>query len=190
MGRLTSFIHVSVDGYYAGPNGEADWFKDTEKDPEYEAWTHEQAAGGDTLIFGRTTYDMMKSWWPTPRAMKADPQMAKVVDESPKIVFSTTLEGPQEAPNWKNVTIVDSIDKKDVKKRKEQVDGNLTILGSGSVVQQLSNLGLIDEYDIVVVPVVLGEGKPLFDDVKKKELKLVESRSFKNGLTLLRYAAA
>ena len=72
--------------------------------------------------------------------------------------------------------------------RKDEVDGDLTILGSGTVVQQLSNLDLVDEYDLVVLPVVLGEGKALFDDVKKRNLKLTESRAFKNGLTLLRYA--
>jgi dihydrofolate reductase len=187
MGRLTSFIYVSVDGYYAGPNGETDWFKDAEKDPEYEAWTHAQAQGGGTLLFGRTTYEMMKSWWPTPKAIAADPKMARVVGESPKIVFSRKLIGPDEGPNWKNVTVVHGIDRNDIKRRKDEAEGNLTILGSGTVVQQLSNLGLVDEYDLVVVPVVLGEGKPLFDDVKKKALKLVESRSFKNGLTLLRY---
>jgi len=93
-GRLASFIHVSVDGYYAGPNGETDWFKDAGKDPEYEAWTHAQAQGGSTLLFGRTTYEMMKNWWPTPKAIAADPKMARVVDESPKIVFSRKLYTP------------------------------------------------------------------------------------------------
>jgi len=189
-GRLASFIHVPVDGYYAGANGEMDWFKDADKDPEYEAWTHDQAAGGSTLVFGRTTDDMMKSWWPTQKAIDADPQIAKVVDESPKLVFSRTLGGPQEAPNWKNVTIVHEIDEKEMKRRKDEVERDLTILGSGPVVQQLSNLDLVEEYDQVVVPVVLGEGKALFGDVKQKTLKLAKLRAFKNGLTLLRYASS
>lgn len=185
MGRLTTFTHVSVDGFYAGPKGEIDWFKDASRDQGYEAWTHEQATSGARLVYGRTTYEMMKSWWPTLKARKADPDMAKVVDESPKIVFSTTLEEDQDAPNWRNVTVVRDIDKKEVKRLKK--DGNLTILGSGSIVQQLSNLGLIDEYNLVVVPVVLGEGKRLFEDVEQKELELLESRSFENGLTVMRF---
>jgi len=187
MGRLTTFTHVSVDGCYAGANGEIDWFKDAPRDEGYEAWTHEQATSGARLVYGRTTYEMMKNWWPTLKARKADPEMANVVDESPKIVFSRTLDEEQDAPHWRNVTVVRDIAKKEVRKLKRDVDGNLTILGSGSIVQQLSNLALIDEYNIVVVPVVLGNGKRLFDDVEPKELELLEARSFDNGLTVMRF---
>ena len=188
MGRLTAFVHVTVDGFFAGPRGEIDWFKSIEKSEDYDAYTHEQAGSGGSLVFGRTTYEMMKSYWPTPEAIKTDPDMAKAVDHSPKIVFTKTLKDAPEEPNWKNVTIVHEIDPKDVQKRKAKE--NLTILGSGSIVQQLSNLGLVDEYTLVVVPVVLGAGKHLFDGVKQRDLKLLESRAFKNGLTILRYRPA
>ena len=186
MGRLTSFTYVSVDGDYAGPHGDIDWFKDIPKDADFDAWSHSETKAASTLVFGRTTYEMMKSWWPTPQAMQADPHMAKVVNESPKIVFSRTLGEAQEAPHWKNVTVVRDIDAKDVRKRMDRAD-SLTILGSGSVVQQLSTLGLIDEYALVVVPLVLGDGKRLFQDVEKKSLMLLESRSFRNGLTVMRF---
>ena len=186
MGRLTSFTYVSVDGDYAGPHGDIDWFKDIPRDGDFDAWSHSETKAASTLVFGRTTYEMMKGWWPTPQAMQADPHMAKVVNESPKIVFSKKLDEPQEAPHWKNVTVVRDIDAKDVRTRKDRAD-SLTILGSGSVVQQLSTLGLIDEYALVVVPLVLGDGKRLFQDVEKKSLTLLESRSFKNGLTVMRF---
>jgi dihydrofolate reductase len=187
MGRLASFTHVSIDGFFAGPHGEIDWFKAVPKADDYEAYTHAQAGAGDTLLMGRTTYEQMKSYWPTPEAIKADPRMAEVVDESPKIVFSKSLKNAPEGPHWKNITLLHAIDSRDIQKRKEQAEGPLTILGSGSIVQQLSNLGLIDEYCLVLVPVVLAKGKPLFEGVEMKELKLLESRTFENGLNVMRF---
>ena len=190
MGQLTAFTHVSVDGFFAGPKGEIDWFKSIKKSDDWDAYTHEQAKSGDTLVLGRTTYDQMKSYWPTPKARKDDPEMAEVVDQSPKIVFSKKMKKAPEEPNWKNITLLHQIDKKTIKKTKEQTKGPLTILGSGTIVRQLSDLGLIDEYMLVIVPIVLGEGKPLFDSVKQKDLELLESRSFDNGVTVVRYKPA
>jgi dihydrofolate reductase len=190
MGRVTAFVHVTVDGFFAGPRGEIDWFKAIGRDPEYEAYTHEQAQSDSTLIFGRTTYEMMKSYWPTPEAIKADPEMAKVVDHSPKLVFSRSLRKVEEVPNWKNIELLHKIDPKDIRTRKKEAKGEFTILGSGSIFRQFANEGLLDAYSLVVVPIVLGNGKPLFKDVKRTELKLEGSRSFKNGLTVLRYQAS
>ena len=187
MGRVTAFVHVTVDGFFAGPGGEIDWFKAIRKDAEYDAYTHEQSESGSTLIFGRTTYEMMKSYWPTPEAIKTDPQMAKVVDHSPKLVFSRSLRSVEEGPNWKHIELVHAIDPAAIRKRKREAKDEFTILGSGSVVQQFANEGLLDEYALVVVPIVLGAGKPLFKGVKKTDLELDESRSFKNGLTVLTY---
>src|SRR2546422_9314236 len=103
MKKISVFDHVSIDGFFAGPNGEIDWFKSIEKDDDFEAFTHESAKSESTLVFGRTTYEMMKGFWPTPEAIKMDPDMAKVMDESPKIVFSKTLQRVEEGPNWKNI---------------------------------------------------------------------------------------
>jgi dihydrofolate reductase len=187
MGKITTFVHVSVDGFFAGTHGEIDWFKAIRPDSEYEAFTHRESAGESTLIFGRTTYDMMKSWWPTPQAIQADPHMAKVVDQSPKIVFSHTLKSVEEGPNWKNIELLHDIDPAAIRKRKKESTGDFTILGSGSIVQQFLNQDLLDECTLVVVPVVLGSGKPLFKDVRKENLQLAESQSFKNGLVVLTY---
>lgn len=185
MGKITVFDHVSLDGFYAGPNGEIDWFQMIHED-EWYRYTHEQPIlSGNTLMFGHTTYEMMKSFWPTPEAAKIDPDMAKVMNTSPKIVFSKTLRGVEEGPNWKNIRILNEIRPKEILKLKEKQ--NITILGSGTIVQQLANLDLIDEYDLVVVSIILSIGKPLFKDVKKTNLKLLEARMFKNGIVLLRY---
>jgi len=185
--RLTVFLHVTVDGFFAGPRGEIDWFKSIRKDDEYEAYTHGQAQSGNTLIFGRATYEMMKSYWPSADAIARDPAMARVVNESPKIVFSRTLPAAEEGPNWKNVTVAREIEPSDFRKRKAEARADFTILGSGSIVRQLGSLGLIDEYALVVVPLLLGAGKPLFEDFEPTSLELLESRAFQNGLVLLRY---
>lgn len=187
MRKITTFTHVSADGFFAGPNGEIDWFKAIKKDAEYDKFSHEGAQSGDTLIFGHTTYKMMASYWPTPDAIKNDPEMAKVMNNSPKIVFSKAMRGVDEAPHWKNITLMNDIKPEEIIELKEEGSGDFTILGSGTIVQQLSSLGLIDEYSLVVVPIVLGAGKPLFKDIKMTNLNLLEAKSFKNGLVWLRY---
>jgi dihydrofolate reductase len=191
MRNISVFIHVTVDGFFAGPNGEIDWFKVIKKDDEWEKCTHEQSArSGNTLIFGHTTYEMMKSYWPTPDAVKNDPGMARAVNNSPKIVFSKTLQNVEEKPNWKNIKLFHEIKPEEITRLKEQEGEDFTILGSGTIVQQFANLGLIDEYHLVIVPVILGAGKSLFKDVKKMNLKLLGSRAFKNGIVLLKYRPA
>ncbi len=129
----------------------------------------------------------MKSYWPTPDAIKNNPSMAEVMNNSPKIVFSKTLQSVEEGPHWKNITLFHEIKPEEVVKMKEQDGQDFTILGSGTIVQQFANLGLIDEYQLVVYPVILGAGKNLFNDVKKMNLQLVSSRAFKNGIVWLRY---
>ena len=185
MKSISAFVHVTVDGFFAGPKGEIDWFKSIEKDDDFEAYTHENAKSGSTLVFGRTTYDMMKSYWPTPDAIQADPDMARIMDESPKIVFSKTLKSVEEGPNWKNIKLLHDIDRDEMLKLKAQSD--VTILGSGSIVQQFTNIGLIDEFTLVVVPLVQGAGKYLFDGVRKTSLSLAFTRGFKNGVVVHRY---
>jgi dihydrofolate reductase len=190
MKTIGVFNHVTLDGFYAGPKGEIDWFKVIGKDAEWEQHTRKEAQGGSTLLMGRTTYEMMKSFWPTPAGIAADKHMATVMNESPKVVVSRSLTRVAEEPNWKNVTLWGELSPEKVRKLKEESSGGITILGSGSVIQQLANMGLIDEYELAVVPVVLGAGKQLFKDVRTTEMKLVEARSFKNGLVLLRYRGA
>jgi dihydrofolate reductase len=191
MGKISVFNHVTVDGYFAGQNGEMDWFMGIKKDKEYEAYTHEQSSSsGNTLIFGHTTYEMMKSYWPTLDAIKNDPGIARVVNNSPKIVFSKKLQNVEEGPNWKNIRLFHEIKRDEINRLKERASQDFTILGSGSIVQQLANLGLIDEYQLVIVPVVLGVGKSLFKEVTKMNMVLLEAKTFKNGIVVIKYRPA
>jgi dihydrofolate reductase len=188
MRKITVFNFITLDGYFAGPHGEIDWFKTIEKDEEYDAYTKSQAKIGEPLIFGRTTYEMMKSYWPTEFARQNDPVMADAVNLSPKIVFSKKLQKVEEEENWKNVRMIADITSETIKAIKEEEGKNLTVLGSGSIVQQLANLGMIDEYQFMVVPIVLGAGKSMFAGVQQTSLKLLEVKLFKNGIVSLRYS--
>ena len=190
MKKINAFCYVSVDGYFAGPNGEIDWFKAIRKDPEYEAFTRKQANSGGPLMFGHTTYEMMKSYWPTAEAARTDPEMAEVLRNGPKIVVSGRLTSVADEPHWKNVTRLLGIDPTEIARLKERESKDITVLGSGSIVQQLANRRLLDEIHLVVVPHVLGSGKALFKDVKDTGLKLLDAKSFRNGFAWLSYATA
>ena len=192
---ISVFNYLSLDSYFAGLNGELDWFYSLPHDDEWYSYTHQQAKASSTLIFGHTTYEMMKSYWPTEEALKMDPAMANAVNNSPKIVFSKTLKDVKEEKNWKYITLHREINPDEIIKLKKKND--MIILGSGTIIQQFANLGLIDEYFLVVVPIILGSGKSFFStlnrsvsggkDVKRMNLILVETKSFKNGVVLLHY---
>ena len=183
MGKIVSFTIVSVDGYFAGPDGEIDWFKG--QDEEDRQFSAEASGSGGTLIFGRTTYELMAGYWPTPQARKNDPDTAEVMNSSPKIVFSRSMGPVQDGPVWRNTRVVREMKAEEIQKMKENSD--FVILGSGSIVQQFANLGLIDEYQLMVTPVILGAGKYLFRDVNRMNLKLIETKPFRNGRVFLRY---
>lgn len=182
---MSVFNHVSIDGFFAGPNGELDWFYSLPHDEEWYEYTHSQAGTSNTLVFGCTTFDMMKSFWPTDEAIKLDPVMADSVNNSPKIVFSKTLHNADEESVWKNITLYSEINPDEISQLKKKSE--IIILGSGSIVQQFTNFKLIDEYFLVVVPVILGKGKSFFNNVKRTDLNLIESKKFNNGIVLLHY---
>jgi dihydrofolate reductase len=185
MGNISSFTHVSVDGYFAGPNGEIDWFK--AQDEEDVAFSAAASRSSGTLIFGRTTYEMMAAYWPTPGAAKDNPAVATAMNTTPKIVFSKTMEPVQDGPVWKHVRVFHRITREEVLKMKEESTGDFVILGSGSIVQQFARLGLMDEYQLMVNPVILGAGKYLFRDVNRTILELLETKPLRNGRIFLRY---
>ena len=185
MRKIISFTHVSVDGYFAGPDGEIDWFKVS--NDEEKAFTHEAAKQSSTLIFGHTTYEMMAGFWPTPDAVRSDPVIAGVLNSAQKIVFSKILKPVKDGPVWKNVKVLHEIQQEEIAGLKEQAGGDFVILGSGTIVQQLANLGLIDEYQLIVHPVVLGAGRYLFKGVNRTNLKLLDIRTFRRGKVFLKY---
>ena len=185
MRKIIVFDLATIDGFFAGPNGEIDWHN---YDDEMGAHSIEQLKTLGTLIFGRTTYELMASYWATPDGIKSEPVVAGIMNNIPKIVFSETLKKVDDGPVWKNVTVFHEIKPEEVIKMKEQGGGDIAIFGSGTIVQQFTNLGLIDEYRLIVNSLILGNGKPLFKDIKNKlNLKLLNTRVFKNGNVLLCY---
>lgn len=184
MRKLVVFNSVTLDGYFSGVNGDLSWAKDR-PDPEWNAFVAENAKGGGVLVFGRITYELMKSYWPTPEARKNMPVVAERMNNLPKVVFSRTLD----TASWNNTRLVKSNLAEEIRHMKEEAGEGMTIMGSGTIVSQLSQEGLIDEYQIVVTPVVLGEGRTMFDGIREKlNLKLTKSRAFGNGNVFLRYS--
>jgi dihydrofolate reductase len=183
MRRLTSFTNLSLDGYFADPDGGLSWAHNA--DPEWTAFVAENARGGGVLVMGRTTYEMMVSYWPTPMAAQQNPVVAKRMNEMPKIVFSRTLQSPA----WANTTVVTGDIVARMRALKQESGPNLAILGSGTIVSQLAQAGLVDELQLAVHPLVLGAGRSMFESVTEKlALTLTSTRAFGNGNVVLSYA--
>jgi len=176
------FNQVTLDGFIADINGDMSWAH--KQDAEWNTFVQENASGGGELLFGRITYELMTSYWPTPYAMKNDPIVAERMNNLPKVVFSRTLE----KASWNNTKLVKGDMAAEIRKMKKKPGENMVVFGSGSVVSQLAQEGLIDEYQIVVNPVALGKGRTMFEGIKEKlTLKLTKTRTFGNGNVLLCY---
>jgi dihydrofolate reductase len=187
MPKLSAFHNLTLDGYFAGPNGELDWAHRVDQDPEWNAFVAGNAKSGGTLLFGRKTYEMMVSYWPTAEAKKNDPVVAEGMNSAPKLVFSKTLD----QVSWSKTKVLKGDPATEVRKLKQESGQTITILGSGSIVSQLTQAGLIDEYQLVLNPIIIGRGKSLFPDITRmKTLRLKSTRAFGNGNVLLSYEAA
>ena len=182
MGKLIVFNSVSLDGFFVDQKGDMSWAHNNSA--EFDAFVESNAKGGGVLLFGRKTYDLMVSFWPTPMAEQSYPVVADRMNRGAKVVFSKSMG----KPSWNNTKLVNGDIESEVRKMKQEPGVDMVILGSGSIVSQLTQMGLIDEYQIVVIPVVLGSGRTMFDGVKEKlMLKLVHTRSFDNGNVFLSY---
>jgi dihydrofolate reductase len=182
--RLVVFNQVTVDGYFTDVNGDMSWARKDKQDAEWNAFAADNANPGGVLLFGRITYELMASYWPTPNAIESFPVIAEAMNNADKIVFSRTLKKAE----WKNTTLLKGDIAAEIRKIKKEPGKDMAILGSGSVVSQLATEGLIDEYQIVVNPLVLGKGRTMFDGIKEKlTLKLTKSRTFGNGNVVLYY---
>ncbi len=183
MRKVVMLNRVSIDGFFAGPNGEIDWFI---PDPEVDKAVHE-GGGADTVLFGRVTYQLFEGVWPKVEAdPKASEEMRKTASElrqMTKIVFSKTLK----EVSWENSSLAKGGVVEEVRKLKHADGSGIMIFGSGTIVQQLASERLIDDYWFVVTPVILGAGKSLFTGVRRLDLELVETRSFKSGNVVLHY---
>ena len=182
MRQLIVFNHVTLDGYFVDLNGDMSWAH--KQDAEWNAFMADNASGECVLVFGRVTYEMMASWWPTPQAMKSMPAVAERMNNFPKVVFSRTLE----KASWNNTTLVKGDLASEVRRMKNEPGPGMVIFGSGTLVSQLAQEGLIDEYEIVVNPIVLGKGRTMFESIKERlTLKRTKTRTFGNGNILLCY---
>lgn len=184
MRTLSVFCNVSLDGYYADADGRMDWAHAGADDPEFAAFMRENAGSGGALLLGRTTYEMMASFWPTPEAAQMMPEVARAMNAMPKYVASRTI---REA-GWANTTVLPMLIN-GVADLKVNGAHDLVILGSGSLVAPLMRTGMIDEVQLVVCPVILGSGKPLLAGFGRRAMRLTGQRAFANGKVFMRYAA-
>jgi len=181
MRKLFVFNMVTLNGYFEGPNKEIDWHN---VDAEFNEYAIDMLNSVDMLLFGRVTFELMASYWPTPDAIKNDPIVAEKMNTLSKIVFSKTLDEVA----WQNTKLVRDNIEEETNNMKKQPGKDMVLLGSGSIMSEFAQRGLIDEYRIMVNPVVLGNGKPLFTGIKDRlNLKLTNTRIFKSGNVLLYY---
>jgi dihydrofolate reductase len=182
MRRIFVFNMVSLDGYFVDGKGDMSWAH--KNDEEWNAFVSGNASGNGTLVFGRVTYEMMASYWPSEMALKNSPVVAKGMNEMPKIVFSRTLD----KATWNNTKLLKGDLSAEVRKLKSEAGPDMVILGSGTIVSHLAQENLIDEYQLATSPVVLGKGRTLFEGVTKRlNLKLTKSRTFGNGTVFACY---
>lgn len=183
MKRLSVFNNVSLDGYFVDAEGGMDWAHAGGADPEFQAFTASNAQGEAALLLGRTTYEMMASFWPTPAAEAMMPEVARGMNAMPKYVASRTMTDA----GWANTTVLPMLIN-GVADLKVNGGHDLVILGSGSLVAPLMRAGMIDEIQMVVCPLVLGGGRRLLDGFGRRDLNLMQQRAFANGKVFLRYA--
>jgi dihydrofolate reductase len=204
MRRLVMWNQVTADGYFAGPDGNLDWVVPDEEFDREVADAIERSGTGpdaDTILFGRRTYDQFEAFWPhalddphtasNPHAPgQVSPEMramAIMLNEATKLVFSRTLE----EVTWRNSHLRRELDPNEIEALKEQPGKDMRIFGSGSIVSQLTQHGLIDEYQFVVMPVLLGSGLNLLTGLSKSlRVDLLEAKEYPSGKVMLRYARA
>ena len=179
MSKLVMWNLISLDGLF---QGEKDWELDWHHsvlDEEFERFAIEQLRSADRLMFGCVTYEGMAAYWPT-----ATGEVARLMNELPKVVFSTTMAQPE----WANTTVVKKNVTAEVQKLKRSGEGTTLVFGSANLSKTLMAEGLFDEYRILVTPVILGNGKPLFGrGLPRQKLKLLDVRPLKSGGAILRY---
>ncbi len=182
--KLILFMMVSLDGYYEGPGHDISWHT---VDEDFNTFAVEQINSVGVIIFGRMTYELMAAYWPTPEALADDPEVTGLMNSTPKLVISRTLAQAE----WHNTRLIKDNVAEELTALKQQPGKDLIIFGSGNLVVSLTEMGLIDEYRLMVAPVALGAGKALFSGLTaRRGLRLVKSTTFRNGNVLLYYAPA
>ena len=189
MRKVVFFMMTTLNGLYergrwdVDPTG-LDWHT---TDDEFETFAADQLGEADTILFGRVTYEGMATYWPTPEAIAADPAVAEKMNALEKVVFSRTLA----SVSWSNSRLASQDVAEEIRRLREQPGKDVIILASSDLATSLAAEGLIDEYRIMVNPVLVGRGKPVFAGLARDvSLKLLGTRTFGNGNVLLTYAPA
>ena len=185
MRKIISFMHISLDGFVAGPNGEMNWIK---VDEEIFDHVGERISETDTALYGRVTYEMMQNYWPTaadkPAATRHDIEHSKWYSKVHKVVLSKTMKDAE----LTNTTIISDNLSDRISEIKQQAGEDILLFGSPTATHSLIQQNLIDGYWLFVNPIILGQGIPLFVDINDKiKLKLLTTRQFTSGVTELNY---
>lgn len=181
MRKLSAFTFLSLNGFYKDGNNSVDWHQHGADENKFAEKMLEKE---HALLFGRVTYEMMASYWPTSFAIENDPGVAAGMNKAEKFVLSEKLE----KATWQNTTILRGDIFDEIKQLKKQKGADITILGSGSIVRQLTEHSLIDEYQLMIDPVVLAKGTALFDKMENAhQLVLKNVQSFKSGVVVMTY---
>lgn len=190
MRKIISFMHLSLDGFVAGPNGEMDWIK---VDEEIFDYAGKRISQGDTALYGRVTYQMMEDYWPTagdkPAASRHDIEHSKWYNKVHKIVLSKTMN-PDSYRETNTKIISDNLSDNinEIKQYHNGVSKDILLFGSPTATHSLIQLDLIDGYWLFVNPIILGRGIPLFTGIQDKiKLNLLTTRQFTCGVTELNY---
>jgi len=192
MRKIISFMHISLDGFVAGLNGEMDWIK---VDEEIFDYVGKRISESDTALYGRVTYQMMENYWPTagdkPTATKHDIEHSKWYNKAHKVVLSKTMKDaglPAGQAGLTNTKIISDNLSARINEIKQQTGKDILLFGSPTATHSLIQQNLIDGYWLFVNPIILGRGIPLFVDIKDKiKLKLLTTRQFTCGVTELNY---
>jgi len=195
MRRIVVFDNVTADGYFADTRGSLDWVMPNDQVFRAAAESHERI---DTMLFGRRTYEMFEQFWPhalddpetapdphsAGRRSTVNREMAVWINETNKIVFSRTRKDV----TWQNSQLIRELEPQNIEAMKGGPGSDMIVFGSGSIVGQLSEHGLIDEYMLVVNPILLGDGRPLIRGMAKRtKLNLQDATSYSSGHVMLRY---
>jgi dihydrofolate reductase len=179
--KLILFNMISLDGFFEGPERDINWHI---VDQEFNQFAIEQLDTAGGLIFGRVTYELMAGFWPSSLALETEPLVAERMNRLPKLVFSRTLA----QANWQNTRLVKGDPVGEITRLKEQPGGDIFVFGSANLSATLIAHGLIDEFRVIINPLILGSGTPLFQAISHPiQLQLTHSRTFTNGNVLLFY---
>ena len=185
MRKIISFMHISLDGFVAGANGEMNWIK---VDEEIFDHVGKRISETDAALYGRVTYEMMENYWPAagdkPKASRHDIEHSKWYNKTQKLVLSKTMK----EADLTNTTIISDNLSDRINEIKQQAGSQILLFGSPTATHSLIQQNLIDGYWLFVNPIILGQGIPLFTDIKDKiKLNLLTTRQFTSGVTELNY---